>query len=190
MLLPRASRPDGYRFSVTLAAVLVVCALDGSPATAERQVSEYAIKSAFLTRFLQFVEWAPPRPQGRTKGVVIAILGESPFCSQLPTALAKLPAEDGPVSFFQEAEPLKAQSADIVFVCESERARLGWLLRTLEESRTLTVAESSGFGANGVMLNLYVGSDRHVRFEANTTAASRAGIRMSSHLLRMARIVG
>jgi hypothetical protein len=54
----------------------------------------------------------------------------------------------------------------------------------------VTVGDTPGFGEAGVMLNLYVSNDRRVRFEANTSAAARAGIRLHSQLLRLARIVG
>ena len=53
----------------------------------------------------------------------------------------------------------------------------------------LTVGDSAGYGASGVILNFYE-SDKRIRFEANTTAAARAGLRVSSHLLSIARIVG
>lgn len=181
------SRPGGGRYSVLLLA-LALCVSGGFAPEAESP-SDFEIKSAFITRFLQFVEWSPPRPANGRTTPLVAVLGESPFCTQLPAALAKLPPNERP-SVVREAQPVHALQADVVVVCESERSRLGSLVRTLEQSRALTVAESSGFGSGGVMLNMYVASDRHVRFEANTSAAARAGIRMSSHLLRMARIVG
>ena len=53
----------------------------------------------------------------------------------------------------------------------------------------LTVGDGAGYGAAGVVLNFYT-SDTRIRFEANTTAAARAGLQISSHLLRLARIVG
>ena len=46
-----------------------------------------------------------------------------------------------------------------------------------------------GLRSAGVVLNFYT-SDTRIRFEANTTAAARAGLQISSHLLRLARIVG
>jgi hypothetical protein len=190
-----ADRPRsraGTRIVVGVATLLVVAAGSWPLAADAPPASEFEVKSAFLPRFLQFAEWTPPKAGGNgdAGGVRIAVLGDSPFCSYLPTALAKLPPAEARVTVFRASHPDKSADADIVFVCESERSRLGSLVRTLEEFRVLTVGETSGFGAAGVMLNLYVGSDQRVRFEANTNAATRAGIRMSSHLLRMARIVG
>ena len=51
------------------------------------------------------------------------------------------------------------------------------------------MGDGAGYGRAGVVLNFYT-SDTRIRFEANTTAAARAGLQISSHLLRLARIVG
>ncbi len=63
------------------------------------------------------------------------------------------------------------------------------LLRQLEGRPVPTVGDGTGYGTAGVVLNFYA-SDSRIRFEANTTAAARAGLQISSHLLRLARIVG
>jgi len=77
----------------------------------------------------------------------------------------------------------------LLFIGETERPNLQGLLRHLEGRPVLTVGDGQGFGSSGVILNFYV-SDKRIRFEANTTAAARAGLQLSSHLLRLARIVG
>ena len=44
-------------------------------------------------------------------------------------------------------------------------------------------------GKAGMVIGVYVDGDR-IRFDANTGAAARAGLTLSSRLLRLARIVG
>jgi hypothetical protein len=66
---------------------------------------------------------------------------------------------------------------------------LAAILRETEGRPVLTIGDTDGFAQAGVILNLYT-FDQRVRIEANTTAAARAGLRLSSQLLRLARIVG
>ena len=80
-------------------------------------------------------------------------------------------------------------SPQILFIAASERDRLPVLLRQFEGRPVLTVGDATGYGTAGVVLNSYT-SDTRIRFEANTTAAARARLQISSHLLRLARIVG
>ena len=55
-------------------------------------------------------------------------------------------------------------------------------------STVLTVSDTNGFAHQGVIINL-IKVDNKIRFEINPAAAERAGLKISSHLLRLARIV-
>jgi hypothetical protein len=52
----------------------------------------------------------------------------------------------------------------------------------------LTVGDSDGYAARGVIANFYLEENR-VRFEINREAAVRARLGISSQLLKLARIV-
>jgi hypothetical protein len=52
----------------------------------------------------------------------------------------------------------------------------------------LTVGETEGFAVQGGIINLTVEEDK-VHFEINPVAAERAGLKISSKLLSMAKIV-
>jgi hypothetical protein len=52
----------------------------------------------------------------------------------------------------------------------------------------LTVGETEGFAVLGGIINLTV-EDNKVHFEINRLAADRAGLKISSKLLRIAKIV-
>ena len=50
------------------------------------------------------------------------------------------------------------------------------------------MSESEGSGERGVLINFYREED-YLRFEINRGAVSRSGLRFSSNLLRLARLV-
>lgn len=81
--------------------------------------------------------------------------------------------------------PLQCQ---VVFI---SRHPVGNTVRVLEATRSgnaLTVADSDGLGRQGVMINMTMGSNK-VSFEVNAEAAKRAGLFISSKLLRLAAAV-
>jgi hypothetical protein len=53
----------------------------------------------------------------------------------------------------------------------------------------LTIGDTEGFTQRGVMVNFYMENNR-VFFEINPNAAMRAGLKISSALLRIAGIAG
>ena len=78
--------------------------------------------------------------------------------------------------------------AILLFIGSSDRQRVNRLLAGVRDRPVLTIAELPGFTDFGGIINLYRADDR-LRFEVNLGAAKRAGLAISSRLLRLARIV-
>jgi hypothetical protein len=158
-----------------------------APSRATAQFDDRQVKAAFVLNFLKFVTWpASMEPAGP---IDVVVLG----ADDLGKAIAEASAGQ---QIAGRAIVVRAvsRSADIgvphlLFIGASERERLPVLLRQFEGRPVLTVGDAAGYGSAGVVLNFYT-SDTRIRFEANTTAATRARLQISSHLLRLARIVG
>jgi hypothetical protein len=65
---------------------------------------------------------------------------------------------------------------------------VGQIFATLKGTNVLTVGEMSQFALNGGMIQFTL-IDKQVQFEINLEAASHAGLKISSRLLALARIV-
>jgi hypothetical protein len=61
-------------------------------------------------------------------------------------------------------------------------------LATKSSAAVLTIGDDDQFAARGGIIGLYV-EDRRVRFEVNAGAADATGLRVSSRLLALARLV-
>jgi hypothetical protein len=77
----------------------------------------------------------------------------------------------------------------VLFISASERGNLVRILAKLEHGAVLTVGDSAGYAEEGVMVNFYLEESR-VRFEINREAVGRAQLRISSQLLKLARLTG
>ena len=77
----------------------------------------------------------------------------------------------------------------MLFIGSSEKDRLERLVQAVGGLGILTIGDTEGFARQGVMVNFYM-ENKKVRFEINPKAAGRAGLKISSNLLRIARIVG
>ncbi|MBT8341066.1 MAG: YfiR family protein [Desulfatitalea sp.] len=148
-------------------------------------VSEYRVKAAFVYNFAKFVEWPtgalPPAP------FVIGILGQDPFGMEIEVLDGKtLRNRDLVVIRSDTVEEL--MNSDVLFISASMKGRLTQVMERLNHRPVLTVSDSPGFAQGGVMINLYTQANK-IRFEINPRIAERAGLKISSHLLRLARIV-
>jgi hypothetical protein len=173
-----------FRPIVRTAFVLAV--LFGAEAVRSEQLPEYQVKAEFIERFTRFIEW----PQGASTGgpFVIGVIGTDPFRGYLDKMAADRKIKGRPVEIRRFRDIAAVDSCDIVFISSSERARLPAILARTDSHPILTVADSNGFAASGVLVNFYTSGDT-VRFEMNETAIERSGLRVSAKLLKLARLV-
>jgi YfiR/HmsC-like len=119
---------------------------------------------------------------------VICILGPDPFGHAMDDALrGKMIGERG-VAIERSKELADARHCQMVFVSSSEKSRVAEILDGLKGTNALVVGETEGFAAAGGMIQ-FVLEDNRVRFLINTDATDRAGLKVSSKLLSLARVV-
>lgn len=147
---------------------------------------EYQVKAAFLYTFFKFVEW-PAAGGGASRPLCVAILGQNSFGEDLEALRGKTArGRTIVVRHYRKAEEVR--DCDVVFISSSEKGHLPRILKQLQNSPVLTVADQEGFCQAGGIINLVTVRSK-VSFEINTAAAQRAQLHISSQLLKLARIV-
>ena len=149
---------------------------------------EYPLKLAFLYNFTKFVEWPSASFRDPGASLAICVIGNDPFSPDLEAELRSRTVGSHPV----EVKTLRSSDAlsvcHIVFVPATEENRAARIVSSLKGSSTLTVGETEGFAGLGGIINLTVEQDK-LHFEVNPLAAERAGLKISSKLLSLAKIV-
>ena len=158
------------------------------PLALAQKADEYQVKGAFVFNFAKFVEWPPNSYRDRGSPLAICIVGDDPFSSVLLGQLRTRTVGGHPV----EVRELKSNDTlsvcQMVFVPVTEKNHVATIVRNLKGSSTLTVGETEGFAEQGGIINLMV-EENKVRFEVTPLAAERAGLKISSKLLSIAKIV-
>ena len=176
------------RYGVLLVSLLLFLLGNVSLAASETtSPQEYQIKAAFLYTITKFVEWPASGNTAQSPTLNIAILGQDPFGANLEPIKGKT-ARGRTIVFkhFRRVEDVK--DCDVVFISASEKGRLARILKHLQSSPVLTVADQDGFCEAGGMINLITVKNRVV-LEINVAAARRAQLTISSQLLKLAKIV-
>ncbi|HEX4964323.1 MAG TPA: YfiR family protein [Thermoanaerobaculia bacterium] len=173
------------------AVLLVLCAavlgIPGGVARAQAAAAEYDVKAAFLFNFTKFVDWPPEAFAEPHTPLKICVLGDDPFGK----ALRPLMNEEvgGRRLTLEHADALSNIGAcHVLFVSRSERERLSQVFAALRGAPVLTVGDTPGFVDHGGMINFILEGSK-VRFDVNQEAAERAGIKISSKLLALAKHV-
>ena len=145
------------------------------------QQNEYSVKAAFLINFLKFIEW--PDKSGP---YIIDVAGKNPFGTYLE-GLANNRSINGRKVIIRTEKHGNSPPASIVFVPASESERYGEFLQYAKKP-VIVIGESPGFAKKFGAINFIVDRER-VAFEINPRLAKSSGVKVSSRLLQLAKIV-
>jgi hypothetical protein len=184
---PRRSRAPRVAAAAGVLLLLAGIALLALPPPLPAQESERRVKAAFLYRFTEFVSW-PDAAFARTDSpFVITVIGRDVIADELRGITAARSVGGRAVEVRRAVDAEGAAGAQILFIGDTERARLRELVR-LAPKHALVVTESEGALAQGSVINFVVVENR-VRFEIALDAAEKRALRLSSRLLAVAQAV-
>jgi hypothetical protein len=152
----------------------------------------------YLYKFLLFVDWPQVKPADITKEpasnpekkiITIGILGKDPFGESFADVEGKLIKSKKKRLVIKRFGRFKGRldltECDLLFVCSSEKRWLGEIMKKVNGKSVLTVGDMDGFLEAGGMINLMKVGNK-IRWEINRAPAKKAGLRISSQLLRNA----
>lgn len=155
---------------------------------AQAGYDEKDIKAVFLCRFAQYVTWPATAFKDDTTPITIGILGDDPFGKRIEEAIAGEKAQNRKLEVKRSNQVEDLRTCHILFVSSSEKGRLPDLLKDIQTKGTLIVGDMEGFVGMGGMIS-FKPKDGKVKFDINEKAAKRAGLKISSQLLRLGDVV-
>lgn len=172
---------------LTLPLLLLLGALGVDCARAEDREQE--IKAAYLFSFTKYTTWPEGTFASPTDPIIICVLGDNPFDKVDFAERLKNRSVAGRAVQVRLARQLEDVPAvcHLVFVAESYRKKMDTVLEHFSARKILTVSDIDRFCSDGGMLG-FIRKDGAIRFEVNIGAVEKAGIKLSSNLLKLAQI--
>jgi YfiR/HmsC-like len=151
------------------------------------QPTDYQIKAVYLINFARFIEW-PDKGAPEDEFFTVCVLGHDPFGKTLDMTLAGEKIAGRSVVAKRISTPQDSVNCRILFVSSIETGWVNRMAETASKQGVLTVSDMPHFASRGGMIE-FVTDDKRVRFEVNLTAAQRAGLTLSSELLKVATVI-
>ncbi len=145
--------------------------------------------AAFLVRFARYIEWPEGSPGGDSGGpLVIGVFADAAYLQALRRVASGDALDGRSVEVKELNQPDDLEGLSMVFLGTDDPLEIGQALSAAARESVLTVGYAGGFAERGGMVNFFI-EERKMRFEVNVDAAQDQGIRLSSQLLRLAKIV-
>jgi hypothetical protein len=174
--------------TVQLAALAVAClGLFLSTTRAQQgKPSEYKVKAIYLYNFGKFVQWPEAREkQEQPDRFLICVLGKDPFGSLLESTIKGEDVNGMHLAAKPVSNAAETAGCRILFISSSEADRVVKILEELQSKPILTVSDIANFCDRGGMIQFELKEEK-VRFAVNMTAAEKAGLTLSSQLVKVA----
>jgi len=170
--------------SLALAATLIAApgiAADHGTDTA----SDVAVKAAFLYNFAKFAEW-PALPSGTP--IVVCVVGDDGIAAALVETVRGQNISGHTIEVRRSQDSATWRACHLLFIADAETRRSAGGLGEVRTLPVLTVSDGKGFSQSGGIIELYLEGGR-MRFAINVDAAERSGLRLSSRLLGLAKVI-
>ena len=162
-------------------------------------LSKEIIQAAMIIKFTDFIQW-PEASFGDINGddnearksgsFTIAIAGDNAY-EALFEPFTHRTFQNRPLRIisYEAASLLDMENVQILIVSQSEQNRLQTILLETDGRPILTVGDFPGFARMGGIINFFSKPNNRVGFEINRDAKVRSGLKISSHLLRLGKMV-
>lgn len=150
---------------------------------------EYVLKAGFIYNFTKFIKW-PEKIANEIAidGLNLCVIGKDPFGKILTQLSQKAQSKGEKISIRRFQSSQEAPSCHILFISGSEEFQLERILDKIEGLPILLIGDTPQYAQRGVGINFYIERNK-TRFEINQKAVDRRGIKISSELLNLAKIV-
>jgi hypothetical protein len=145
-------------------------------------LSEDRVKAGFILNFVKYTEWPPAALAGTNLRVC------SPERRPLSGELLQLQGRQAQGRGIEVLAPVRQEdwrSCHVLFIPAGDRKQMEATLDGLARGPVLTISDSTDFIAAGGMIGLKQNVGR-IRFDINLASARRAGLGLSSQLLKLA----
>lgn len=146
---------------------------------------EYAVKGAFLYKLAAFVEWPSSAFDDPAGSLRLCVVGTNPFGEQLAQLTAGQRIGNYPIQVRRLGALDRPAGCHILYIGNADALAVSRTIQGVRGKPVLTVTDARFEDSTRGIIH-FVLRDNRVRFEVDSDAAARNGMRLSSKLTSLA----
>ena len=188
----QTTRPASLR-SAAIHLLLILfalgCALFGPrPAGAADGSTDAQVKAAFVYNFAKFTKWPATAFATPQAPIRLCLSGVDDTQAKAFAGIEGKPVQGREVRVKRNPAANEIGACNILYVGDEELRKAPVTLQAVRNAGVLTVGDNEGFADAGGVIGLFY-ADNRIQFEVNLAAAQRAGLKIASQVLKLARSV-
>ena len=179
-VLFRIRRITGIAVTATVISTSAIAAANGADAA-----PDVVVKAAFLYNFAKFAEW-PALPTSAP--IAVCVVGNDGIAAAFAETVSGQSISGHRLEVSRPQDSTAWRHCHLLFIADGETRKSAAGLDGIKMLPVLTVSDDKGFARATGIIEFYAESGR-MRFAINVDAAERSGLRLSSRLLGLAKII-
>ena len=185
----RNGRPCSSGKPACWLALFCLVSIVGHASAADPQpLSESQIKAGFVFNFTRFVDWPSSAFATPASPFLVCILGAAPIAALLAETAAGKEVSGRRLTIKSKKPTDELRGCQVLYLGAIEERQEILVLEIVNGSNALTVSEIHGFAPAGGMIGFVV-QENKVKLEINLEATKHAGLKVSSKLIAVSRLV-
>lgn len=166
-------------------ALIVNCAAYAATSAA---TTDNELKAAYIARLTEFIEWPADADEGVSSAFRICVFGEHPIRPVLEELPRLMSVDERSIEINRIDRPSMAGGCEILFVPASQNHHIPRIHQYTDKKPVLVINEIPDVPAHGQLISIYKEGNR-LRIQIHLQEAQAAGFKISSRLLKLAKIV-
>jgi hypothetical protein len=168
----------------SLAVALALLLALPAPAVSSATEPEDELKAATVLTFLRYTQWAQTNATGP---ITIGVLGRPAMAATLRRMLEGKSVNNRTIQVLDARAGTELAACSVAYLATENATELRQALAHLRTSHALVMGEAKRFLDEGGAVNLMI-VEGHMSFEVSMEALDRAGVSVSSKLLRYGQV--
>ncbi len=169
------------KLTITMVAVLLAITVFA----ADNSEKEITSKAEFLIELVDHVEWK----QTSGDSVTIFVIGESPVSEKLQELAANASSDKRKITVENVSVNDDLSACQILFLTSDDLGVLAKVLKKVNGTNTVTVADAKDFARYGATISFDVDEGSKVKYVVNKLVAESAGVKLDSKILDKAVLI-
>lgn len=168
---------------------MAMALLAGAPSAGQQPAFRPAqVEAELVERFTEFIDWPQDRFTRPEGPFILGLVGRNSVGPALEGIARSRGLKNHRVEIRRLDGPEGVEGCHAVWITHAAEAQLAEVLARTSGKPILTLGDTEGFAKRGVLINLRRESTR-IAFEINLEQAKKSGLKFSSRLLELGKIV-
>lgn len=152
----------------------------------ELKAQDEKFKSIFIYNFAKLIAWPEAMD---SQDFAISVYGSSPVVSELKALASKMKMGNRTIVVNQITSMSQFTNAHILFFSKEKTAEIAACIEELQQNHVLLITEKPTACSMGSSIN-FITKNGNMGFEVSPTNIDKAGLKVSTQLLRLGTVVG